>query len=160
MFNNKNKNQQQPLEISQHEISTIIGEGFVFIGEVRGASVIRIEGKIIGNVHVENGVILGEKGNVEGDINTKSAIIYGTIKGNVKSTQLEIKKTGLINGDISTDTLEIELGAQYNGKLNMRRPQLAVEEPETSESDEPEVDDRTEIQKTSAQVPFQAKKAS
>ena len=160
MFNNKNKNQQQPLEISQHEISTIIGEGFVFIGEVRGASVIRIEGKIIGNVHVENGVILGEKGNVEGDIHTKSAIIYGTIKGNVKSTQLEIKKTGLINGDISTDTLEIELGAQYNGKLNMRRPQLAVEEPETTASDEPEVNGAPEIQKASTQVSFQAKKAS
>lgn len=160
MFNSKNKNQQQPLEISQHEISTIIGEGFVFIGEVRGASVIRIEGKIIGNVNVENGVILGEKGNVEGDITTKSAIIYGTIKGNVKSTQLEIKKTGLINGDISTDTLEIELGAQYNGKLNMRRPQLAVEDAETEESDESEVDNQPEIQKVSTQVSFQAKKAS
>lgn len=160
MFNSKNKNQQQPLEISQHEISTIIGEGFVFIGEVRGASVIRIEGKIIGNVNVENGVILGEKGNVEGDINTKSAIIYGTIKGNVKSAQLEIKKTGLINGDISTDTLEIELGAQYNGKLNMRRPQLAVEDTETGESDESVAIGQPEIQKASTQVPFQAKKAS
>lgn len=126
MFN-KNKNQQQSLEISQNEISTIIGEGFVFIGEVRGTSVIRVEGKIIGNVNVENGVILGEKGNIEGDMHTKSAIIYGTIKGNVKSSQLEIKKTGLINGDISTDTLEIELGAQYNGKLNMRRQQAPTE---------------------------------
>lgn len=156
MFNSKSKNQQQPLEISQHEISTIIGEGFVFTGEVRGASVIRIEGKIIGNVHVENGVILGEKGNVEGDIHTKSAIIYGTVKGNLKSTQLEIKKTGLINGDISTDTLEIELGAQYNGKLNMRRPQLTVEDIEKEESDESEVTEEPEIQK----VPLQTKKAS
>lgn len=140
----KNKNQQQTLEISQNEISTIIGEGFVFIGEVRGTSVIRIEGKIIGNVHVENGVILGEKGNIEGDIHTKSAIIFGTIKGNVKSSQLEIKKTGLINGDISTDTLEIELGAQYNGKLNMRRQQVVSE---------------TTVQ-TTDEIPAQAKKAS
>lgn len=157
MFNSKNKNQQQSLEISQNEISTIIGEGFVFIGEVRGASVIRIEGKIIGNVHVESGVILGEKGNIEGDLNTKSAIIYGAIKGNVKSTQLEIKRTGLINGDISTDTLEIELGAQYNGKLNMRRPQLAVENEGTQES---EITNQGDIQKVPTQVPLQAKKAS
>ncbi|MEO6844948.1 MAG: polymer-forming cytoskeletal protein [Ginsengibacter sp.] len=157
MFNSKNKNPQQSLEISQNEISTIIGEGFVFIGEVRGASVIRIEGKIIGNVHVESGVILGEKGNIEGDINTKSAIIYGTIKGNVKSTQLEIKRTGLINGDISTDTLEIELGAQYNGKLNMRRPQLTVENAETEETESTRQPD---IQKAPTQVPMQTKKAS
>ena len=119
----KNK-QNQPLEINQQEISTIIGEGYTFTGELRGSSVIRVEGTIIGNINVEGGVILGEKGKVEGNISTRSAIIFGTINGNVKSVQLEIKKTGLVNGDISTDSLEIELGAQYNGKLNMRRPQL------------------------------------
>ena len=123
----KNK-EQQPLEINQQEISTIIGEGYVFTGELRGASVIRIEGKIIGNVNVEGGVVLGEKGKIEGDIHTRSAIIYGTISGNVKATQLEIKKTGCVNGDITTDTLEIELGAQYNGKLNMQRKQQQEEE--------------------------------
>jgi cytoskeletal protein CcmA (bactofilin family) len=124
----KNK-EQQPLEINQQEISTIIGEGYIFTGELRGTSVIRIEGKIIGNVNVEGGVVLGEKGKIEGDINTRSAIIYGTINGNVKATQLEIKKTGFVNGDITTDTLEIELGAQYNGKLNMQRKQVVEEEP-------------------------------
>ena len=120
----KKSKEQQPLEINQQEISTIIGEGYIFTGELRGSSVIRIEGTVVGNINVEGGVVLGEKGKIEGDINTRSAIIYGTINGNVKSVQLEIKKTGLVNGDISTDSLEIELGAQYNGKLNMRRPQI------------------------------------
>jgi cytoskeletal protein CcmA (bactofilin family) len=120
----KNK-ENQPLEINQQEISTIIGEGYTFTGEVRGASVIRIEGTVVGNINVEGGVVLGEKGKVEGDIFTRSAIVFGTINGNVKSVQLEIKKTGVVNGDITTDSLEIELGAQYNGKLNMRRPQLS-----------------------------------
>lgn len=123
----KKNNKQQPLEINQQEISTIIGEGYVITGELQGSSVIRIEGKIIGNVNVEGGVVLGEKGNVEGNIFTKSAIIYGTVNGNIKSSQLEIKKTGHVNGDIITDTLEIELGAQFNGKLNMQRPQILAE---------------------------------
>jgi cytoskeletal protein CcmA (bactofilin family) len=117
----KNKKQQQPLEIKKQEISTIIGEGYVFTGELQGPSVVRIEGKVVGNVNVEGGIVLGEKGVVEGDIITKSAIIYGTVNGNIRSIQLEIKKTGYVNGDIITDTLEIELGAQYNGKLNMQK---------------------------------------
>lgn len=126
----KKNNKQQTLEINQQEISTIIGEGFIFTGKVQGALAIRIEGKIIGDVNVEGGVILGEKGNIEGNLITKSAVIYGTVNGNVKSTQLEIKKTGYVNGDITTDTLEIELGAQYNGKLNMKRQQpLPQQEP-------------------------------
>ncbi|MGN6249268.1 MAG: bactofilin family protein [Ginsengibacter sp.] len=124
----------QPVEIDQQEISTIIGEGYTFTGEIRGASVIRIEGTVLGNINVEGGVILGEKGKIQGDIETRSAIIYGTITGNVKTVQLEIKKTGVVNGDITTDTLEIELGAQYNGKLDMRRTQpVQVKEPVVEE---------------------------
>ncbi|MEP6948501.1 MAG: polymer-forming cytoskeletal protein [Ginsengibacter sp.] len=122
MFNKNNK--QQSLEINRQEISTVIGEGYVFTGEIQGLSVIRIEGKIIGNVHVDNGVVLAEKGNIEGNIITKSAIIHGTVNGDIKTTQLEIKKTGYVTGDITTDTLEIELGAQYNGRLNMHRQQM------------------------------------
>lgn len=134
----KKKKNQQPLEINQQEISTIIGEGYTFTGEIRGSSVIRIEGKVIGNINVEGGVILGEKGNIEGDINTKSSIVYGTINGNVKAVQLEIKKTGMVNGDITTDTLEIELGAQYNGKLNMQRPHEIKEAQVNEEKEEVE----------------------
>lgn len=120
----KKSNKQQPLEINQQEISTVIGEGYTFTGDLQGPSVIRIEGKIIGSVHVDSGVVLGEKGNIEGNITTKSAIIYGTVNGDVKTTQLEIKKTGHVNGDIATDTIEIELGAQCNGRLNMHRQQI------------------------------------
>jgi cytoskeletal protein CcmA (bactofilin family) len=125
MLNKRNK--QQSLEINQQEISTIIGEGYVFTGELKGSSVVRIEGKIIGNINVEGGVVLGEKGFVEGDIITRSAIIYGTVSGNIKTTQLEIKKTGFVNGEITTDSLEIELGAKYNGKLNMQNNPVLAE---------------------------------
>jgi cytoskeletal protein CcmA (bactofilin family) len=125
----KKTDKQQPLEINQQEISTIIGEGYTFTGELQGSSAIRIEGKVIGNVNVDGGIVLGEKGVIEGNIVTRSAVIYGSIKGNIKTTQLEIKKSGYVNGDITTDTLEIELGARYNGKLNMQRevPQLLAE---------------------------------
>ena len=119
----KNK-KQQPLEINEQPISTIIGQGYVFTGELQGSSVIRIEGKIIGNVNVDGGVVLGENGFIEGNIKSQSVIIYGTVNGDVKTTQLEIKKTGHVNGEITTDSLEIELGAQYNGKLNMQPQQM------------------------------------
>ena len=117
----KKKNAQKKLDLNQQEISTIIGQGYTFTGEINGSSIIRIEGKIIGDVHVESGVILGENGVIEGDIFTKSAIIYGTVSGDVQAGQLEIKRTGRISGDITTNNLEIELGAQYNGRLHMQK---------------------------------------
>ncbi len=124
----KKNSKEHPLEINQSEISTIIGEGYVFTGELQGSSVIRIEGKIVWNVNVNGGVILGEKGIIEGDIITTSAIIFGTVNGNVKTTQLEIKKTRYVTGEITTNTLEIELGAQYNGRLNMQKHQAVLAE--------------------------------
>jgi cytoskeletal protein CcmA (bactofilin family) len=121
------KNGKQQSNIDQQEISTLIGEGYIFTGEVSGPSVIRIEGKIIGDVNVEGGVVLGENGNIQGNIITKSAIIYGTVNGNVKTTHLEIKKTGHVNGDIITDTLEVEMGATYNGRLSMQEQEQLKE---------------------------------
>jgi cytoskeletal protein CcmA (bactofilin family) len=131
----KKNSKQQPLEINEQEISTIIGEGYTFTGEIKGPTVIRIEGTIIGNVSVEAGVVLGEKGIIEGDVTTKSAIIYGKISGKVKAAHLEIKKTGHVNGDITTETVEIELGANYNGRLSMNnQPQILAEAPQLQTS--------------------------
>ncbi|WP_316830933.1 polymer-forming cytoskeletal protein [Pedobacter aquatilis] len=106
-------------DLNQQEISTIIGLGFAITGEIKGKAVIRIDGSVTGNVNIEGGIILGEKGEIKGDVKTESAIIYGTVNGNVKTKNLEIKNTGKVNGDIKTETIEIELGAQYNGKLEM-----------------------------------------
>ena len=116
----KNKDAKS-LDLNQQEISTLIGNGYEINGEISGKSVIRIDGKVTGNVTTEGGFILGDKGVVVGNIKTKSAIIYGKVTGNVEALQLEIKKTGVVNGDIKTETLEIELGAQYNGKLEMKQ---------------------------------------
>jgi cytoskeletal protein CcmA (bactofilin family) len=115
------KKNNQIKDLNQQEISTIIGLGFTITGELKGKAVVRIDGTVIGNVNVEGGIVLGEKGMIKGDIQTTSAIIYGTVNGNVKTQNLEIKKTGKVNGDIKTEALEIELGAQYNGKLEMHQ---------------------------------------
>lgn len=114
----KNK-EAKSLDLNQQEIATLIGYGYEINGEISGKAFIRIDGKVIGNVTTEGGLILGEKGIVIGNIKTKSAIIFGTVNGNVTANQLEIKKTGIVNGDIKTETLEIELGAKYNGRLEM-----------------------------------------
>ena len=119
MFKQK-KDRLKPFQVDQQEINTIIGEGFEIKGELSGIKAIRIEGKVCGNVQIETAVILGEKGEIEGDLIAGSAIIFGTVKGNVRSTRLEIKKSGRVDGDIETEIIEIELGAKYNGKLQMK----------------------------------------
>ncbi|MDG1278183.1 MAG: polymer-forming cytoskeletal protein [Algoriphagus sp.] len=116
------KKNKKPLAtlLNQAEIVTIIGEDIEVVGNIKSNSYARIEGKIIGNVSIEKGIVLGEKGFIKGNIESEMAVIFGKIEGNVKVKQLEIKRTGCINGDINVDELSIEMGSNYNGKLNMQ----------------------------------------
>ena len=79
----------------------------------------RIDGQLKGDVIVEEGLILGEKGSILGNVITKELVVYGTINGNLQVSSLEIKKTGRVNGEIMTQTLSVENGAIYNGSLSM-----------------------------------------
>jgi cytoskeletal protein CcmA (bactofilin family) len=115
------KSLKSPLTtLNQEEILTILGEDFECEGNIKSKSTARIEGKITGDLFIKKGIILGEKGIVKGNIDTETAIIFGTVNGNVKVKHLEIKETGTINGDVKTENLIIEMGGKYNGKLDMK----------------------------------------
>ncbi|HEY9000951.1 MAG TPA: polymer-forming cytoskeletal protein [Mucilaginibacter sp.] len=114
MFRKKNK-----VDLSQQVISTLISEGCVFEGNLRAPANVRIEGQILGDVTIDEGLILGEKGVVKGSVITKELIVYGLIHGHVNTHSLEIKSTGRITGDIKTQVLQVEPGGSHNGKLSM-----------------------------------------
>jgi cytoskeletal protein CcmA (bactofilin family) len=100
-------------------ISTLISEGCNITGSVNAPAVARIDGHINGDVQVNEGLILGEKGLIKGNVSTKELIVYGTVNGNINVDSLEIKGTGKITGDIETGTLLVEAGGMYNGRLAM-----------------------------------------
>lgn len=115
------KNQKSPITIlNQEEILTILGEDFECEGNIKSINSARIEGKINGDVSVKKGVILGEKGTINGNLESETAIVFGTVNGNLKVKHLEIKQTGRIEGDVKTENLVIEMGGKYNGKLDMK----------------------------------------
>ncbi len=68
---------------------------------------------------VDEGLILGEKGSILGNILTKEMVVYGSVTGNIQTNSLEIKSTGKVTGEIRTQTLSVENGAVYNGSLSM-----------------------------------------
>ncbi len=121
------KNQSDSIsQLDNAPISTVLGSEIMFTGDIQGSQTIKIDGKVKGNVQVENGVILGEKAHIEGDLKSKNVIVFGNILGNIYCNELIIKKCGTVNGDIQTKTIEIEMGGKYNGKLKMD----AMQQPE------------------------------
>jgi len=114
MFSRKNK-----VELDQQVITTFLSEGCVFDGNLKAPAYVRIEGQIKGDVTIDEGLILGEKGSITGNIVTKEIIVYGTVTGNINTHSLEIRSTGRITGDVKTQVLQVETGGSHNGKLSM-----------------------------------------
>src|ERR1700753_4261317 len=107
------------VSLDLQSISTLVSEGCIFDGNLKAPAFARIDGQITGDVMVDEGLILGEKGSIKGNVVTKEMVIYGTVNGNLQVTSLEIKASGRVNGEIRTQTLEVENGAVYNGSLSM-----------------------------------------
>jgi cytoskeletal protein CcmA (bactofilin family) len=101
-------------------ISTLISEGSTISGNLKAPAITRIDGHVTGDVNIDEGLILGEKGLITGNVTTKEMVVYGTVNGNITARSLEIKGTGKITGDIETGTLLVEVGGVYNGQLAMQ----------------------------------------
>ena len=114
LFSNKEK-----VSLDLQAISTLISEGSVLEGNLNAPAFVRVDGQINGDLTIDEGLILGEKGLVKGNIVTKEMIVYGNVTGNISTQSLEIKHTGNITGDIVTGTLQVEAGGVYNGSLSM-----------------------------------------
>ncbi len=101
------------------EVSTLIGEGCVFEGNLMLSTATRIDGSVKGNIKSEGMLIIGESGSVEGDIQCPEVLIYGKVTGNIEAGKIELKRGAHLTGDIKVNALIIEEGAFYNGRCSM-----------------------------------------
>ena len=79
-------------------------------GDVIEKDKIIIDAKIIGDIKAEE-IDTHSNSNIKGNISSKNAALGGTIKGNVNSDRIKLKKTADIEGVLNQKTLSIEEGA-------------------------------------------------
>jgi cytoskeletal protein CcmA (bactofilin family) len=115
-------------------ISTLISEGCILDGNLKAPAYVRIDGQITGDIMVDEGLIVGEKGSILGNVITKEMVVYGTVTGNLQVSSIEIKASGKITGEIRTQTLVVENGAVYNGSLSMTPNNKLVQSNKTSKA--------------------------
>jgi len=120
----------------------LVGKGTVFEGTVRAESDVRASGKIIGTLQVDGKAMIAESGSVDGEIIATNADIAGRVQGEIEvEERLVLKSTAQVDGNIETDRLVVEEGAQFTGECKMDTP-IAVngaadeEEPSPDDGDE------------------------
>lgn len=123
MFNNK---KAADLNISNTNISTLIGEGCSIEGNISAKDSIKIDGEIQGNLNIEGSVIIGEKSHVQGDVRCADLVVFGRLDGNIHARQLQLKQSAQIYGNIEAHILQVEPGAVYQGTVAMQAPSTNV----------------------------------
>lgn len=98
----------------------IIRKGTEIKGDVTCAGDIRIDGILNGTLNSQGKVVVGQSGIIEGEVICKNADISGKIKASIIVKELlQLKTTANITGDINTNKLSIEPGANFTGTCNM-----------------------------------------
>ena len=109
-------------------MDTLVGPETIFKGTFTSKNSVRIDGEVHGNVNCEDGVVVGAKGLVRGNITARSIVVGGRVKGNVTaSMRLEMEKGAFIEGDLSTPILLVDEGASFDGNCHMEEAGNVVE---------------------------------
>jgi cytoskeletal protein CcmA (bactofilin family) len=101
---------------------SIIGPGMTIEGDVVTDGTVRIEGAIHGTIRAGKAVVLGQGGEIVGDVFTRDAVIGGRVKGTlVADSRLELQDTCVVDGEIRARASHLQLaeGATFNGQIRM-----------------------------------------
>lgn len=98
-------------------ISSIVGEGACFNGDIELTGLLRIDGDLIGTVKNDERVLIGSTGRIQGKIYSDTVIVGGVVKGEIYAQgKVVVLSSGLVLGNIYASKLLVEEGAILDGK--------------------------------------------
>lgn len=107
------------------KISGFIDRETEIIGDIKFKENFRIDGVFKGKILSGGGLIIGETGEVEADIEVISIAVNGRVKGSIKAKErIEIFAKGRVIGSVVSPKLVIEDGAFFQGSCQMEMKAL------------------------------------
>ncbi len=103
-------------------VGGMLGEGVRMEGNLSFKQTFRVDGEFKGKIADSERLVVGEKGNVQGEIECDSLICYGKITGTIKIKGcVEVHPSGRIEGDLFMENplLTVLEGGTISGNLKM-----------------------------------------
>jgi len=99
-----------------------IGKSVVIKGELSGSEDLYVDGQVEGSISLKNfSLTVGPNGQIKAAVEAKVLVVQGKLEGNVlASDRVELRKTAIITGDITTQRISIEEGAYLRGKVDIQ----------------------------------------
>jgi cytoskeletal protein CcmA (bactofilin family) len=105
-----------------------IGKSVVIKGELSGSEDLFLDGEVEGSIELhDHNLTIGPNGRVRANINAKEVVIQGKVDGSISgSDRVELRKSGVLVGDIVTQRIIIEDGAYFKGGIDIRKDNAAA----------------------------------
>ena len=100
-----------------------IGKSVVIKGELSGSEDLYLDGEVEGSIELhDHNLTIGPNGRVRANINAKAVVVQGKVDGSISgSERVELRKSGVLVGDIVTERIVIEDGAYFKGGIDIRK---------------------------------------
>lgn len=105
--------------IAEDEDASFIGEAAIIVGDLTSEGEIEVQGTVEGNIRSRR-VIVGESGQVHGEIVAEAVEIRGSVRGPVVAASVTVARTARVIGHITHRELTIEPGAYLEGRRPWR----------------------------------------
>jgi len=104
------------------ELNGFLDAGSLVIGTIRFQDTLRVDGKVQGRIESDNDLVVGDHGEVEGEVHVGTLYVSGIVRGRVRTTiKIVIHRGGRLLSDIATPVLIIEEGGIFEGSCDMAR---------------------------------------
>ena len=113
-----NSKQLSSVPTSSNAVASL-SPGIRIKGEITGSEDLFIDRNVEGKVTFHNAVLtVGPNASVKADINAREIVVRGRVEGRLDGTErVQIGSTAKVNGDIRSQRIAIEDGAEYRGKV-------------------------------------------
>jgi cytoskeletal protein CcmA (bactofilin family) len=119
-------------------VTSVLGPGINWKGDLRGKGGVRIEGTMEGEIAVRGMIIIGETGRVTcPKFEADTVIVAGVVNAEIIAKKLEIRTTGRVYGDVTVQSFSTEEGAFLRGKVTMEDTVKLTDLPEDTGESEP-----------------------
>lgn len=106
----------------QGDLNGFLDEGSHLDGELRFEDTFRVDGRLSGKVVSEGDLVVGDRGQVSGEIAVGRLFVSGEVRGMVHAARrIEVSVGGRLLADVSTPALVLEEGAIFEGQCSMSR---------------------------------------
>lgn len=118
------------------ELNGFLDAGSHIQGELHFEDTFRVDGKVTGKIQSAGDLVVGERGEVDGEIHVGRLFVSGRVKGSAEATsRVELTAGCQVTASIKAPSLIIEDGAFFEGRCSMVRPRAGAKKPQPPAAD-------------------------